>query len=81
MYEVSAFMSTVFYACFGIVLMIAASRIIDFFIPGDFEVEIKRGNRAVAWLCAGSFIGVGRSCGRSSFRPMGKRRTSAFWRA
>ena len=59
MYDMSALMSTVFYACFGIVLMIAASRIIDFFIPGDFEVEIKRGNRAVAWLCAGSFIGVG----------------------
>ena len=59
MYDMSALMITVFYACFGIVLMIVASRIIDFFIPGDFEEEIKRGNRAVAWLCAGSFIGVG----------------------
>ncbi|WP_456156347.1 DUF350 domain-containing protein [Veillonella sp.] len=50
---------TIFYAFFGIILMIIANTIIDFFIPGDFSYEIKRGNRAVAWLSAGSFIGIG----------------------
>ena len=50
---------TVFYACFGIVLMITANTVIDFFIAGDFGEEIKKGNRAVAWLSAGSFIGIG----------------------
>ena len=50
---------TAFYACFGIVLMITANTVIDFFIPGDFGEEIRKGNRAVAWLSAGSFIGIG----------------------
>lgn len=59
MFDLNALMITAFYAFFGIFLMLAANRIIDFFIPGDFGAEIKRGNRAVAWLCAGSFIGVG----------------------
>ena len=52
-------MLTVFYAAFGILLMILANIVIDFFIPGDFAEEIRRGNRAVAWLSAGSFIGIG----------------------
>lgn len=59
MYELSTLMRTGFYAGFGIVLMLVAGRIVDVFIPGDFEEEIKRGNRAVAWLCAGAFIGIG----------------------
>ena len=46
-------------AAFGILLMILANIVIDFFIPGDFSEEIRRGNRAVAWLSAGSFIGIG----------------------
>ena len=52
-------MLTIFYAAFGILLMIASNMAIDFFIPGDFAEEIRRGNRAVAWLSAGSFIGIG----------------------
>ena len=52
-------MLTVFYAAFGILLMILANIVIDFFIPSDFAEEIRRGNRAVAWLSAGSFIGIG----------------------
>lgn len=43
----------------GIILMIVGNMIIDQFIPGDFPTEIKRGNSAVAWVCAGSFIGMG----------------------
>ena len=41
---------TIFYACFGIILMLTANTVIDFFVPG---------NCAVAWLSAGSFIGIG----------------------
>ena len=50
---------TIFYACFGIMLMLTANTVIDFFVPGKFSEEIKRGNCAVAWLSAGSFIGIG----------------------
>ena len=50
---------TIFYACFGIVLMITANTVIDVLIPGGFGEEIQKGNRAVALLSAGSFIGIG----------------------
>ena len=50
---------TIFYACFGVILMLTANTVIDFFVPGKFSEEIKRGNCAVAWLSAGSFIGIG----------------------
>ena len=43
----------------GIILMIVGNMIIDQFIPGDFPTEIKKGNSAVAGVCAGSFIGMG----------------------
>ena len=38
---------TIFYACFGIILMLTANTVIDFFVPGKFSEEIKRGNCAV----------------------------------
>ena len=50
---------TIFYACFGILLMLTANTVIDFFVPGKFSKAIKNGNCAVAWLSAGSFIGIG----------------------
>lgn len=50
---------TSLYALLGIIIMIIGSMIIDWCIPGDFPTEIKRGNRAVGWLCAGIFIGLG----------------------
>ena len=59
MIDLSVLMLTVFYAAFGILLMIVSNIVIDCFIPGDFAEEIRRGNRAVAWLSAGSFIGIG----------------------
>lgn len=59
MIDFSILALTIFYALFGILLMIISNIIIDFFIPGNFPEEIKRGNRAVAWLSAGSFIGIG----------------------
>ena len=36
---------TVFYAAFGILLMIVSNIVMDFFIPGNFAEEIRRGNR------------------------------------
>lgn len=59
MIDLSALLLTAFYALFGILLMIVSNTIMDFFVPGDFAAEIKRGNCAVAWLSAGSFIGIG----------------------
>lgn len=59
MIDLSVLMLTAFYAMFGILMMIVSNVVIDFFIPGDFPEEIRRGNRAVAWLSAGSFIGIG----------------------
>lgn len=59
MIDLSVLMLTAFYAMFGILMMIVSNVVIDFFIPGDFSEEIRRGNRAVAWLSAGSFIGIG----------------------
>ena len=52
-------MSVIVFSFIGIVLMVLGNWLIDLCIPGDFPTEIKRGNRAVAWLCAGSFIGIG----------------------
>ena len=59
MMDLSALMLTAFYAAFGILLMMVSNIIMDLVLPGDFAEEIRRGNRAVAWLSAGSFIGIG----------------------
>ena len=53
---------TIFYACFGIILMLTANTVIDFFVPGKFSEEIKRGNCAVAWLSAGSLSASVKFC-------------------
>jgi putative membrane protein len=47
------------YSVIGIVLMILGNFLIDLIIPCHFPTEIKRGNKAVGWLIAGSFIGIG----------------------
>lgn len=47
------------YSVLGIILMLAGNFLIDLIIPCHFPTEIKKGNTAVGWLCAGSFIGVG----------------------
>ena len=52
-------MLTVFDAAFRTLLMLASMIAIDFFIPGEFAEEFRRDNSAVAWLSAGSFIGIG----------------------
>jgi len=59
MIDLSTLMLTVFYAAFGILLMVVSNIVIDLFIPGDFAEEIRRGNRAGARLSAGALIGIG----------------------
>ncbi len=52
-------LSVAIYSVLGIILMLAGNFLIDLIIPCHFPTEIKKGNKAVGWLSAGSFIGVG----------------------
>lgn len=47
------------YSVLGIVLMLAGNFLIDLIVPCHFPTEIKKGNIAVGWLSAGSFMGIG----------------------
>ncbi len=47
------------YSMLGIILMMVGNFVIDLLVPCHFPTEIKNGNQAVGWLCAGSFIGIG----------------------
>lgn len=47
------------YSVLGIILMLLGNFLIDLIVPCHFPTEIKKGNVAVGWLSAGSFIGVG----------------------
>lgn len=47
------------YSALGIVLMLVGNFLIDLAVPCHFPTEIKKGNIAVGWLSAGSFIGIG----------------------
>ncbi len=47
------------YSALGIILMILGNYLIDLVVPCHFPTEIKKGNMAVGWLSAGSFIGIG----------------------
>lgn len=47
------------YSVLGIVLMLVGNFLIDLIVPCHFPTEIKKGNTAVGWLSAGSFIGTG----------------------
>lgn len=47
------------YSVIGIVLMLIGNFLIDLIVPCHFPTEIKRGNKAVGFLSAGSFIGIG----------------------
>lgn len=52
-------MNVAIYAVLGIILMILGNFLIDLIVPCHFPTEIKKGNMAVGWLSAGSFIGIG----------------------
>ncbi|MBR6223110.1 MAG: DUF350 domain-containing protein [Lachnospiraceae bacterium] len=47
------------YSAIGIVLMLIGNFLIDLIVPCSFPEEVKKGNTAVGWLSAGSFIGIG----------------------
>lgn len=47
------------YGGVGIIVMLAGYRLIDRVIPCDFPKEIKEGNRAIGWVSAGIYIGLG----------------------
>ncbi len=47
------------YSALGIILMLIGNFLIDLIVPCSFPEEVKKGNTAVGWLSAGSFIGIG----------------------
>lgn len=47
------------YSVLAIAMMILGNFLIDLIVPCHFPTEIRKGNQAVGWLSAGSFIGVG----------------------
>ena len=47
------------YSCIGIVLMLLGNWLIDLIIPCSFPEEIKKGNKSVGFVSAGTNIGVG----------------------
>ena len=47
------------YSCLGIILMLLGNFLIDLIIPCSFPEEIKKGNKAVGFVSAGTNIGVG----------------------
>ncbi len=50
---------TVVYLGIGLVMMMLGYFIIDLFIPVDFPKEINGGNKAVGWVSAGIYAGLG----------------------
>ena len=52
-------LETVVYLCIGLVMMMFGHWIIDLMIPVDFPQEIREGNKAVGWVSAGIYAGLG----------------------
>ena len=50
---------TVVYLCIGLIMMMLGYFIIDLIIPVDFPQEIREGNKAVGWVSAGIYAGLG----------------------
>lgn len=50
---------TVVYLLVGLVMMMLGYFIIDLIIPVDFPQEIREGNKAVGWVSAGIYAGLG----------------------
>ena len=47
------------YLCVGLIIMMIGHSIIDLVIPVDFPQEINDGNKAVGWVSAGIYAGIG----------------------
>lgn len=52
-------LETVVYLCIGLIMMMLGHLIIDLIIPVDFPQEIREGNKAVGWVSAGIYAGLG----------------------
>lgn len=50
---------TLVYLCIGLIMMMLGYFIIDLIIPVDFPQEIRDGNKAVGWVSAGIYAGLG----------------------
>ena len=52
-------LETLVYLVVGLVAMMLGYLIIDLIIPADFPKEIQEGNKAVGWVSAGIYAGLG----------------------
>ena len=52
-------LESVVYLCVGLIIMMIGHWIIDLVIPVDFPQEINDGNKAVGWVSAGIYAGLG----------------------
>lgn len=52
-------LESVVYLCVGLIIMMIGHWIIDLIIPVDFPQEINDGNKAVGWVSAGVYAGLG----------------------
>ena len=52
-------LETAVYLCVGRIIMMIGHWIIDLIIPVDFPQEINDGNKAVGWVSAGIYAGLG----------------------
>ncbi|MCR5281864.1 MAG: DUF350 domain-containing protein [Lachnospiraceae bacterium] len=55
----TAAVETVVYLVVGLAAMMIGYVIIDLVIPADFPKEIQEGNKAVGWVSAGIYAGLG----------------------
>lgn len=56
---ISILCETAVYLCIGLIMMMLGHFIIDLCIPVDFPKEINEGNKAVGWVSAGIYAGLG----------------------
>lgn len=52
-------LETAVYLGIGLIMMMVGHLIIDLIIPVDFPQEIREGNKAVGWVSAGIYAGLG----------------------
>ena len=50
---------TMIYLAIGLIIMMIGYWIVDYIIPADFPKEIQEGNKAIGWVSAGIYMGIG----------------------
>ena len=56
---ITIILETAVYLCIGLIMMMLGHWIIDLMIPVDFPQEIREENKAVGWVSAGIYAGLG----------------------